>query len=54
MFESFIKHGHIFSQITSNIETPLKYISTQGKSIALTSPITSLTPLASNFEIHGS
>ena len=54
MFEAFMKHGHIFPQITSNTETPLKDISTQGKSIALTSPTTFLTPLASNFEIHGS
>jgi hypothetical protein len=49
-----MKHGHVFPQITSNTETPLKYISTQGESTALTSPIPSLTPLASSFEIHGS
>jgi hypothetical protein len=53
MFEAFMKHGHVFPQITSNTETPLKDISTQGESTALTSPIPSLTPLASRFEIHG-
>jgi hypothetical protein len=54
MFESFMKHGHVFRQITSNIEIPLKYISTQGESTALTFHIPSLTPLASRFDIHSS
>jgi len=53
MFEAFMKHGHVFHQITSNTETTLKYINIQGESNTLTSPIPSLTPLASSIEIHG-
>jgi hypothetical protein len=45
-FESFMKHRHIFPWMNSNIETPLKDITTQGESTALASPIPSLTPLA--------
>jgi hypothetical protein len=39
--------------MTSNTETPLKDVTTQGESTALASPIPYLTPLASRFEIHG-
>jgi hypothetical protein len=53
MFKSFMKHGHIFPQMTSNTETPLKYVTSQGESNALALPIPYLTRLASSFEIHG-
>jgi hypothetical protein len=53
MFEYFKKHGHVFPQMTSNTENPLKDVTTQGASTALASPIPSLNPLASSFEIHG-
>jgi len=53
MFESFMKHGHMFPHMTSNNETPLKDVTTQGEYTAVASPIPYLTPLASRFEIHG-
>jgi hypothetical protein len=32
MFQDFMKHGNVFPQITSNIETTLNYSTTQGES----------------------
>jgi hypothetical protein len=54
MFESFMKHGHIFPQMTSNTENPINDVTAQGESTALASPIPSLTPLATSFGIRGS
>jgi hypothetical protein len=54
MFKAFMKHGHVFPQISSNTKTPLKDIYTQGKSTTITSHIPSLTHIPSSFELHGS
>jgi hypothetical protein len=54
MFEAFMKHGHTFPQMTSNTETHVKDVTTQGESTALAIPIPSLTPLATSSGIPGS
>jgi hypothetical protein len=46
MFEAFTKHGHIFPQMASNTETPLKDVISQGEYTTLASPIPYLTSLA--------
>jgi hypothetical protein len=45
LFEAFMKHGHNFPLLLSNIETPMKDVTNQGEYVALTLPIPSLTPL---------
>jgi hypothetical protein len=52
LFEAFMKHEHNFPLLFSNTETPMKDVTNQGESIALTSPIPSLTPLATSFVLH--
>jgi hypothetical protein len=48
LFEALMRHGHTFPQLLKNIETPVKEITNQGESTALTIPIPSLTPLATS------
>jgi hypothetical protein len=51
LFEAFMKHGHNFPLLLSNTETPVKDVTNQGESTALISPIPSLTPLATSFDL---
>jgi hypothetical protein len=50
-FEAFMKHGHNFPLSLSNTETPVKDVTNQGESTAFISPIPSLTPLATSFDL---
>jgi hypothetical protein len=50
-FEAFMKHGHNFPLSLSNTETPVKDTTNQGESTALISPIPSLTPLETSFDL---
>jgi hypothetical protein len=51
LFEAFMKHRHNFPLLLSNNETPLKYVTSQGESAALISPIPSLNPLAKSYDL---
>jgi hypothetical protein len=51
LFEAFMKHGHSFPQLLTNTKTPVKYITNQGESTALSIPIPSLTPLATSSDL---
>jgi hypothetical protein len=53
-FEAFMKKGHTFPLSLPNTETPVKDTTNQEGSTALTSPIPSLTPLATSSELPGS
>jgi hypothetical protein len=48
MFEALIMHQHIFPQMTSNIENPIKDVTTQGESTSLTIPIPALIHFATS------
>jgi hypothetical protein len=50
-FEAFMKHGHNFPLSISNTETPVKDTTNQGESTALITPIPSLTPLETCFDL---
>jgi hypothetical protein len=50
-FEAFMKQGHNFPLSFPNTETPVKNTTNQEGSTALISPIPSLTPLATSFEL---
>jgi hypothetical protein len=54
MFEAFMKHGHSFPQMTSNIETHVKDVTAQRESTTLAIHIPSLTPLATSSGIPSS
>jgi hypothetical protein len=53
-FEAFMKHGHTFPLSFPNTETPVKDATNPEGSTALSSPIPSLTPLATSSELPGS
>jgi hypothetical protein len=53
-FEAFMNHEHTFPLSSSNTETLVKYATKPEGSTTLSSPIPSLTPLATSFELHGS
>jgi len=50
-FEAFMKQGHTFPLSLPNTETPVKNATNLEGSTALVSPIPSLTPLATHFDL---
>ena len=53
-FEYFMKKGHTFPMKLPNTETPVKDTTIQEGYTTLTSPIPSLTPLETSFELPSS
>jgi hypothetical protein len=51
LFEDFMKHGHNFPLLLSKSETHMKDVRNQWGSTALISPIPSLTPLATSYDL---
>jgi hypothetical protein len=54
LFEAFMKNGHTFPHLTSNTETPIKDVTTQGESTTLAISIPYLTSLATSYGITDS
>jgi hypothetical protein len=52
-FEAFMKHGHNFPLPLPNTETPVKDATNPETSTALSSPIPSVTPLATSYGLSG-